>query len=182
MHSVPCNECSGLVLSVQAVISVLMTHYQDMESMIEGTLQVSFQIDFSALASRMNPTHCHKNVFIRNSCVKMNDLCLDASKDYNLQVDFSHVAGVGNISDYNSKTSFDSDPFLLVNSDDWRHGHTAFTDPVFPLEEMIYMKYVHGNLIKYQQPKMDTNTPVRVDKTWKHWKNASGTFHDLRNI
>ena len=89
---------------------------------------------------------------------------------------------MGNISDYNSKTSFDSDPFLLVNSDYWRHGHTAFTDPVFPLEEMIYMKYVHGNLIKYQQPKMDTNTPVRVDKTWKHWKNASGTFHDLRNI
>ena len=26
MHSVPCNECSGLMLGVQAVISFLMTH------------------------------------------------------------------------------------------------------------------------------------------------------------
>ena len=81
--------------------------------MIEGTLQVSFQIDSSALASWMNPSHCHKNVFIRNSCVKINDLCLDASKDYNLQVDFSHVAGVGNISDYNSKTSLEVSPRQL---------------------------------------------------------------------
>ena len=29
MHSVPCNECSGLVLGVQAVISFLMTYYED---------------------------------------------------------------------------------------------------------------------------------------------------------
>ena len=95
-------------------------------------------------------------------CVKINDLCLDASKDYNLQVDFFHVAGVGNISDYNSKTSFDSDPFLLVNSNDWRHGHKEFTDPVFPAEPMIYMKYLHGKLVKYQQPKLDTNTPTNL--------------------
>ena len=67
MHSVPCNECSGLVLGVQAVISFLMTYYEDMASMIQGTLQVSFQIDSSALASWMSPTHLHKNVFIRNS-------------------------------------------------------------------------------------------------------------------
>ena len=50
----------------------------------------------------------------------------------------------------------------MVNSNDWRHGHTAFSDAQFPPEEMIYMKYVHGNLIKYQQPKMDTNTPVNL--------------------
>ena len=71
----------------------------------------------------------------------MNDLCMDASKDYSLQIDFSHVAGVGNIADYNSKTSFDSDPFLLVNSDDWRHGNVAFTAEQFPPEDMIFMKY-----------------------------------------
>ena len=34
MQSVACNECSGLVLGFQAVISFLMTHYQDMDSMI----------------------------------------------------------------------------------------------------------------------------------------------------
>ena len=144
MHSVPSNECSGLVLGVTSVIHFIMTHYQDLQSMIEGTLQVSFQIDSSALASWMNPSHCHKNIFIRNSCVKINDFCIGASKDYNLQVDFSHVAGNGKISDYNSKTSFDSDPFLLVNSNDWSHGHKEFTAPVFPAEPMIYMKYFHG--------------------------------------
>ena len=92
----------------------------------------------------------------------MNDLCMDASKDYSLQIDFSHVAGVGNIADYNSKTSFDSDPFLLVNSNDWRHGNVAFTAEQFPPEEMIFMKYYHGSLVKYKQPKMDQNTPVNL--------------------
>ena len=153
MLSVPCNECSGLVLGVQAVISFLMTHYEDISAKIQGTLQVSFQIDSSALASWMSPHHLHKNVFVRNSCIKIDDLCRDASKDYSLQIDFSHVAGVGNIADFNSKTSFDSDPFLLVNSDDWRHGNIAFTDKEFPSEEMIFMKYLHGSLVKYQQPK-----------------------------
>ena len=162
MHSVPCNECSGLVLGVTSVMHFIMTHYSDLQSMIAGTLQVSFQIDSSALASWMNPAHCHKNVFIRNSCIKINDLCLDVSKDYSLQVDFSHVAGIGNISDYNSKTSFDSDPFLLVNSSDWRHGHKEFTDPIFPAEPMIFMKYSHGKLTKYQQPKLDTNIPTNL--------------------
>ena len=38
MHSVPCNECSGLVLGVTSVIHFIMTHYQDLQSMIEGTL------------------------------------------------------------------------------------------------------------------------------------------------
>ena len=96
MHSVPCNECSGLVLAVQAVISFIMTHYEDMSSKIRGTLQVSFQIDSSALASWMSPHHLHKNVFVRNSCTKIDDLCKDASADYDLQIDFSHIAGVGN--------------------------------------------------------------------------------------
>ena len=72
------------------------------------------------------------------------------------------MAGVGNISDYNSKTSFDSDPFLLVNSNDWRYGHKEFTDPVFPAEQMIYMKYLNGSLVKYQQPELDTNTPTNL--------------------
>ena len=93
----------------------IMTHHNDLLSMMLEPLQVSFQIDSSALACWMNPAYYHKNVFVRNSVTKIHDLCLDVSADYSLVVDFSHVAGVRNISDFNSKTSFDSDPFLLVN-------------------------------------------------------------------
>ena len=116
-----------------------MNHYEDISSKIKNTLTVSFQIDSSALASWMSPHHLHKNVFVRNSCTKIDDLCKDASADYSLQIDFSHVAGVGNIGDFNLKTAFDSDPFL-VNSDDWRHGNVAFTAEEFPSEDMIFMK------------------------------------------
>ena len=63
-HSVPCNECSGLVLGVEAVMSFIMNHYEDISSKIKNTLTVSFQIDYSGLASWLSPYHIHKNVFV----------------------------------------------------------------------------------------------------------------------
>ena len=56
----------------------------------------------------------HKNLFVRNANTKIHDLRTDVSRDYELEINFSHVAGTANIADYNSKIV---DPFALTNSD-----------------------------------------------------------------
>ena len=38
----------------------------------------------------------------------------------------------------------------------------AFAAKEFPSENMIFVKYYHGSLVKYKQPKMDLNTPVNL--------------------
>ena len=100
-HSVPCNETSGLVLGLQSVASFIMNHYDNLASRIKSKLTVSFQIDSSCLGSWLSPYIVHKNVFVKNSSSKIHDLCTDISRDYDLEVNFSHVAGVGNIADFN---------------------------------------------------------------------------------
>ena len=55
---------------------------------------------------------------------------------------------MGNIGDFNSKTAFDSDPFLLVNSDDWRHGNVAFTNEEFPSEDIYEILSCHSSQIE----------------------------------
>ena len=132
-----------------------MNHYEDISSKIKNTLTVSFQIDSSALASWLSPYHIHKNVFFWNSSTKLHDLCKDISRDYDIQVDFSHVSGVLNIADYNSKTAVDVNPVDLVNSSEWGHENVGFTNDEFPGEEMIFFKYINGVMVKYQQPKVD---------------------------
>ena len=82
-------------------------------------------------------------------------MCKDVSRDYNIQIDFSHISGIVNIADYNSKTAIDVNPVDLVNSTEWRHGNANFTNDVFPGEDMIFMKFLNGVLVKYQQPKVD---------------------------
>ena len=89
-------------------------------------------------------------------------MCKDISRDYDLQIDFSHVAGVLNIANYNSKTAVDVNPVELTNSSEWRHGNVAFTNDEFPGEEMIFLKYINGVMVKYQQPKVDQNQAAKI--------------------
>ena len=86
----------------------------------------------------------------------IHDLCTYISRDYDLEVNISHVAGVGNIADYNSKTVDGVDSVELKNSSEWRHGNPAFCEDVFPQEDMIFLKYINGHMVEveYIQPKV----------------------------
>ena len=156
-HFVPCNETSGLILGVQSVASFIMNQYDNLASRIKSKLTVSFQIDSSCLGSWLSPYIVNKNVFVKNSSSKIHDLCTDISRDYDLEVNFSHVAGVGNIADFNSKTQDGVNPVELTNTAEWRHGNPAFCQDVFPQEDMVFLKYVDGDMVKYTQPKVDQN-------------------------
>ena len=72
------------------------------------------------------------------------------------------MAGVGNIADYNSKTAVDVNPVELTNSSEWRHGNVAFTNDEFPGEDMIFLKYMNGVMVKYQQPKVDQSLAAKI--------------------
>ena len=100
--------------------------------------------------------HCAQEC-LRQELSKIHDLCTDISGDYDLEVNFSHVAGVGNIADFNSKTQDGVDPVELTNSSECWHGNPAFCKDVFPQEDMIFPKYVDGDMVKYTQPKVDQN-------------------------
>ena len=91
-------------------------------------------------------------------------MCKDISRDYDIQIDFSHVSGVLNFADYNSKTAVDVNPVDLVNSSEWRHGNVGFTNDVFLGEEMIFLKYINSVMVKYQQPKVDQTLAAKI--TW----------------
>ena len=45
----------------------------------------------------------------------------------------------------------------LTNSQEWRHGNQAFCQDVFPGEDMVFLRYVDGDMTKYTQPKVDQN-------------------------
>ena len=64
---------------------------------------------------------------------------------------------MGNIADFNSKTQVGVAPVELTNSSEWRHGNPAFCEDVFPQEDMIFLKYVDGHMMKYTQPKVEQN-------------------------
>ena len=70
-------------------------------------------------------------------------------------LNFTHIAGLKNISDYNSKIGVGTDPVELTNSHLWRHGLNEFCDDDFPLEPDVFLKFGEGKMIKYHQPKLD---------------------------
>ena len=96
----------------------------------------------------VKPVHCAQEC-LRQELSKIHDFCTDISRDYDLEVNFSHVAGVGNIADFNSKTQVGVAPVELTNSSEWRHWNPAFCEDVFPQEDMIFLKYFDGDMVKY---------------------------------
>ena len=85
-------------------------------------------------------------------CTAVHSLCSDLSKDFPLRISFSHVAGVKNISDFNSKLVPNQDPIVLINSPAWRYGNPEFTDSDFPGQQNIFMQFKGGNMSFYKQP------------------------------
>ena len=124
-------------------MTFIMSHYENFAHKIKSKLSISFQIDSSCLGSWLSSHMVHKNVFVRNACTKIHDLCIDISRDYKLEINFIHVAGTGNIADCNPKIVDGADPIALTNSDEWRHGNPTF---YLPGEDMIFLKYVDGEM------------------------------------
>ena len=85
-------------------------------------------------------------------CVLKYTTCQDLSKDFPIQISFSHVAGIKIISDYNGKLVPGQDPITLINSVEWRHGNQEFTDNNFPGVENIFLQFQNGKMTHYKQP------------------------------
>ena len=111
-----------------------------------------YQVDSACLGSWLNPHVLHKQVLIRNMCTAVHNLCSDLSQDIPLRISFSHVAGVKNISDYNSKLVPNQDPILLINSPEWRHRNPEFTNSDFPGQQNIFLQFKGGKMSFYKQP------------------------------
>ena len=106
----------------------------------------------STLSGRLGTHVLHKQGLVRNMCTQVHNLRSDLSKDFPLQISFSHVAGVKNISDFNYKLVPGQDPILLINSPEWRHGNPEFTNSDFPGEQNIFLQFKGGKMIFYKQP------------------------------
>ena len=131
-HSIPCNEASRLLQGCRAVTAFIASQYVNFSFRCTELLQVHYQIDLSCLGSWQSLHVLHKQVLVRNMCTQVHNLCQDLSKDFPLQISFSHVAGIKNISDYNSKLVPGQYPISLINSTEWRHGNPGFTNSDFP--------------------------------------------------
>ena len=94
----------------------------------------------------------HKQVLVCNMCTQVHNLCQDLSKDFPLQISFSHVPGIKNISDYMSKLVPGQDPISLINSREWRHGNPELTNSDFPGEQNISLLFQSGKMTFYKQP------------------------------
>ena len=115
-------------------------------------LQVHYQIYSACLGSWLSLHVLHKQVLVRNMCTQVHNLCQDLSMDFPLKISFSHVAGIKNISDYNSKVVPGQDPISLINSTKWRHGNPKFTNSDFPGVQNIFLQFQGGKMSFYKQP------------------------------
>ena len=155
-HSVPSNEASGLLLSVEGVAAFLNAHHEVLLRQQEDEyIQLSFGVDSSCLCSSLNPLLLHKSVLVRNIAVKVHEICADLSSLFRLEVHMYHTAGSCNIADYNSKVPANYDPVSLINSDTWRNGLPSFKEENFPHPDRVFMTYRDGEMTTYRQPVID---------------------------
>ena len=156
-HSIPCNECIGLLEGFESVVSFIYNHWNALNFSTEGQklFKISFGIDSSCVCSSLNPGMIQKQVLVRNAVTRIYDLAKELTGIYPVEALFYHNKGSSNIADLNSKIGLQADPINLINSDGWRHGLVDFVDPNFPDESRIFLRFSGGKQVKWCQPQID---------------------------
>ena len=133
--TVPDAELIGAYIAVN-----MMQDYIGAMDGFGGTpLEILLATDSLCLAASLNPQKLYKSVKVRNTCFAIHKTISDLVNRFpNLVIKYVHIKGSDNPSD--AATKHVHDPVALINSNAWRHGPEFFKDPMWPSEEIVFLK------------------------------------------
>ena len=159
--TVPLNELSGVALSTK----LLRSYLSSVPHVLKAIKECVVLSDSTCSLASLSPEKTHTSVRTKNLVQNVYRICEEISSlKEDLPIRFSHLKGVSNPADLNSKPLANEKILEALNSELLRSGPKEFTNANFPETRNVSLEFLNGRF-KYKNIEAQQNqSPVNPDE------------------